>query len=167
MPFSHAGSRDTGKPRVDRADRQAGGATRCTSIAHLLPRPSCPCHSFSTRSETSRRIGCRLAHRFPMPNSTTTCAAHRPLDPSRTATCATIQKTSSSPGAKPQPLSRLFHAPFLRAAQSRPRKKPWRTDNRKRLLRRVSPVQFRVFKLLPALSPPCPSFPTLRRSRRP
>jgi hypothetical protein len=38
---------------------------------------------------------------------------------------------------------------------------------RKRMMQRVSPVQFRLFKLLLALSPPCPSFPTLRRSRRP
>jgi hypothetical protein len=38
---------------------------------------------------------------------------------------------------------------------------------RKRMMQRVSPVQFRLFKLLFALSPPCPSFPTLRRSRRP
>jgi hypothetical protein len=38
---------------------------------------------------------------------------------------------------------------------------------RKRLMQRVTPVQFRLFKLLFALSPPCPSFPTLRRSRRP
>jgi hypothetical protein len=39
--------------------------------------------------------------------------------------------------------------------------------NGKRLMHRVSPVQFRLFKLLFAPSPPCPSFPTLRRSRRP
>jgi hypothetical protein len=38
---------------------------------------------------------------------------------------------------------------------------------RKRLTQRVTPVQFRLFKLLFALSPPCPSSPTLRRSRRP
>ena len=38
---------------------------------------------------------------------------------------------------------------------------------RKRMMQRVSPVQFRLFKLPLALSPPCPSSPTLRRSRRP